>query len=409
MKIITWLLTVLLVVVISAGCTGEGRIVGELTPQTTGDGSDISEPIPQTTGDISKPTPQTADDGSDITEPTPNIPDETLPIDKNEAQFMFRIEGRTIGFDFDMQMDDAQAVLDDAGFKYHIANDASTIRSWTGWCLQMKGLWLVFDADKRLHEIHLGLPYETNIPIKIGDMVTDMMKTQGEAEWFDCPEMPSGAVSVLSCEYEMDGYYVRPVFAGERVSSDEYKVWEIYISKYSKEVYEDRSNAATLTLTGVGGESALFYIGMTRQDALDALERLGIGYRESTYGIISGDVILGEGPTFENDAFEGYCFSLYFDWNDRVCTVDASGSGVWTSAGLRAMDWLKGGGDDKEKMLSLYGEDYYERPMSYSDTHYYRYREGDQYVYICTHDFGDGKEAVTGFYVSRYTGVRPFQ
>lgn len=116
-------------------------------------------------------------------------------------------------------------------------------------------------------------------------------------------------------------------------------------------------------------------------------------------------MLLGQGPTSENDAFEGYSFSIYFDWNDKISTVYAFGSGVYTSKGFTSGDYYADG-DDKADMLKMYGEDYSERPLEYEDYHVYRYNEADQYLYICTSIFEGEDEQVTGLYISRYTGTR---
>lgn len=389
MKIVYWLLIILLLVTICTGC--DERII------RVEKSSNVSTEKPN-----QLPSDQNLEIPSSTIVPT---------VNHGEEQFIFTIKDHTVGFSFDMQMSEAQEVLDNAGLEYRVTGDVSTIRSWAGYRISINGMWFTFDIEKRLHEINIS-PEEiqTNIPIKIGDLVSDMTEEYGETEEFDSPSYPRGAVAVLSCEYELNGYYVRPVYGGERILYEEFKVWEINVSKYSKDMYEENPNPAKLIFTNKKGEQADFYIGMTREDAVSTLSGLGISFRESenVSNLISGDVILGAEPTHVNDAFEGYCYDIYFDINDRICTVDTLGSGVFTSMGLKAQDPLNGGGDDKDTMTELHGDVFYERPMSNENYHVYRYVEGNQYLYVCIDTFGEGREGIIGFYISRYTGTRPF-
>lgn len=386
MRIVYWLLIILLLVTVCTGC--DTRVIN-----------------------VEKSSNASTEEPGQL--PSLEIPSSTIvPTDNHgEEQFIFTIKDHTIGFSFDMLLNEVQEALDNAGLEYIVTDDVSKIRSWAGYRISMNGMWITFDIQKRLHEINIS-PEEikTNIPIKIGDLVSNMTEEYGRTEEFDSPGHPGGAVAVLSCEYELNGYYVRPVFGGERIPYEEFTVWEINVSKYSKDIYEENLNPAKLIFTNKTGEQADFYIGMTREDAVSTLRQLGISFRESENvgNLISGDVILGAGPTHDNDAFEGYCYDIYFDINDRICTVDTLGSGVLTSMGLKAQGPLNGGGDDKDAMTGLYGNVFYERPMSNENYHVYRYVEGNQYLYVCVDNSEDDSEAIIGFYISRYTGTRPF-
>lgn len=390
MKKVYWLLVILMLVTICMGC--DKRVVNiEKSYNILTENSGQS------------PSKQDSEIPSSAIIPT---------VNNGEEQFIFTIKDRTIGFSFDMHLSEAQKVLDNAGLEYRVTDDCSKIRSWAGYRICMNGIWFTFDIEKKLHEINFS-PEEikTNIPIKIGDLVSDMTEEYGKTEEFDSPSHPRGAVAVLSCEYELNGYYVRPVYGGERILYEEFSVWEINVSKYSKKMYEENPNPAKLIFTNKMGEKADFYIGMTREDAVSTLRQLGISFRESenVCNLISGDVILGAGPTHDNDAFEGYCYDIYFDMNDRICTVNSLGSGVFTSMGLKAQDPLNGGGDDRDAMTKLHGDVYYERPMSNKNYHVYRYVEDNQYLYVCIDNSVGDSEAIIGFYISRYTGTRPFE
>ena len=310
-------------------------------------------------------------------------------------------------FYFDMQMSSAIDVLKSCEVEYEIGDDMSTIRSWAGTCIKAKGLSLYFDIEEKLHEICISGEQKTNLPVKIGDLVSDITNDLGEEEQFYSPEYPPGAVATLSSEYDLNGYFLRTVFAGERIPSENYAVWEIFVSKYSMEQYQDTKNSAKLLLVSKDGETAELYIGMPRKDVVEALKQKGIPNEpsENVSNLINGEMLLGQGPTFEDDAFEGYSFSIYFDWNDKISTVYAIGSGIYTSIGLVSGDYYANG-DDKEKMIKLYGEDFYEKPLEYDDYHVYRYKEAEQYLYICTSIYPEEDEQVTGIYISRYTGAR---
>ena len=45
--------------------------------------------------------------------------------------------------------------------------------------------------------------------------------------------------------------------------------------------------------------------------------------------------------------------------------ITATGSGIYTTKGLASGDYYAVG-DDNKGMIKLYGEDYYERPLSYN-------------------------------------------
>ncbi len=342
---------------------------------------------------------------------TSQTPDVTVDFEGPETE-QNQEQGDVITVDcmefyFDMQMSKAIEVLENCEIKYEISDDMSTIRSWAGTCINSKGLSLYFDIEEKLHEIRISGEQKTNLPVKIGDLVSDITNDLGEEEQFYSPEYPPGAVATLSSEYDLNGYFLRTVFAGERIPSENYAVWEIFVSKYSMEQYQDTKNNAKLLLVNKNGDKAELYIGMSRKDAVEVLEQRGIPNEpsENVSNLISGEMLLGQSTTSENDTFEGYSFSIYFDWNDRISTVYATGSGVYTSKGLTSGDFYSVG-DDKEKMIELYGEDFYERPLGSEDYHIYRYKEAEQYLYICESIYPEENEQVTGIYISRYTGAR---
>ncbi len=356
--------------------------------------------------DVENPLETDQDGESSGTEPV-------VTIDLNgpeNAQSSDEIKIFTIGFlefYFDMQLSAALEVLDNCDIEYETGDDTSTIRSWAGTCVAAKGLSLYFDIDEKLHEIRISGEQKTNLPVKIGDLVSDITNDLGETEEFYSPEYPPGAVATLSSEYDMGSYYLRTVFAGERIPPENYAVWEIFVSKYSRQEYENTQKSAKLALTNTDGSKAELYIGMTKKDAVETLEMNGIPYEQSenVSNLVNGEMLLGQGPTVEDDAFEGYSFSIYFDWNGRISTVYAMGSGVYTSKGLATNDYFKKG-SQKTDMIAMYGEDYYERPLENEDYHIYRYKEESQYLYVCTSIYDSAKEEITGLYISRYTGAR---
>ena len=322
-------------------------------------------------------------------------------------EFTFTIDGNKLCLRLDMALSEAESVLTDAAISYDIIDDTSLVRNWSGYSLRTRSCQLVFDLNERLHEISFGEGIETSLPVKIGDTITSIQAELGQHEPIDCPEYPVDPVSTLCCEYAMDGYYLRPIFGGDRVE-DEYHVWEIIVSKYSMSQYADTANTARLTFTNAAGDQAEFYIGMPEEDAKDRLESLGIRYSYS-YDLIFGEVVLNQPATPEDNVCEGYCFYIYF-YFDRIQTIDITGSGVYTEEGLFAQDPFSEK-VYKERMTSLYGKDYYEWPIRYKDYQVYGYISGLNYLFVKVSTFQDNGtpyEAVTGFYITRYRDTRAF-
>ena len=322
-------------------------------------------------------------------------------------EFTFTIDGNELCLRLGMALSEAEAVLTDAAISYDIMDDTSLVRNRSGYSLRTRSCQLVFDLNEKLHEISFGEGTETNLPVKIGDTITSIQAELGQQEPVDCPEYPVNPASALCCEYAMDGYYLRPIFGGDRME-DEYHVWQIIVSKYSMHQYADTANTTRLTFTNAAGDQAEFYIGMPEEDAKDRLESLGIGYSYS-YDLIFGKVVLGQPSTPEDNAFEGYCFYIYFHF-DQIQTIDITGSGVYTEEGLYAQDSLSEK-VYKERMTELYGNDYFEWPIRYEDYQVYGYISGLNYLFVRVSTFqGDGAayEAVTGFYITRYSNTRAF-
>ena len=101
-------------------------------------------------------------------------------------------------FYFDMQMDTALEVLENCAVEYEISDDMSTVRSWAGTCIAAKGLSLYFDIDEKLHEIRISVEQKTNLPVKIGDLVSDITNDLGEKRTVLQPGISAGC----SCNSE---------------------------------------------------------------------------------------------------------------------------------------------------------------------------------------------------------------